>query len=89
MAKPILSNPLIPCFSISLPEIAETDSGMSRTLSSLFLAVTVISSITLADSSATNVVNGNANKLNPEIRPKANFVIFIILPKMLLKVIKT
>ena len=40
----------MPCFSMSSPEIAATDSGISKTLSSLFLAVTVISSITAADS---------------------------------------
>ena len=76
----------MPCFSISSPEIAVTDSGISNTLSSLFLAVTVISSITLAESpstlSAAKVLNGNANKLIPEIRPKVNLVIFIIFPNM-------
>ena len=32
-----------------------------------------------------NEINGKANKLNPEIRPKVNLIFFIIFPKMLVK----
>ena len=44
--NPTSSRVLMFCLSISAPPIACTDSGISRRLSSLFLAVTITSSIT-------------------------------------------
>ena len=66
------------CVSILEPEIAVIDSGISRRLSSLFLAVTTISSIPDADSTDSSDVSGNV--ISPKTGNNDRILFRLIIP---------